>query len=302
MNPDRSDLLDLAGQAMSLTATAPAKLNLTLRVEPLRDDGFHPLESLVTLIEFGDQVTVTPRDDDAIVISCNQPGVPTDETNLAFGAASVLSEAAEIDRGVTIHLEKRIPPGMGLGGGSSNAATTLRLLNKLWDAGYKQDELSKLAMLLGSDVPLFLHGPLSVIRGRGEEVEPQAEPMSYAVVLVMPQLHCSTPSVYRAFDEIPSHPPRAELETILSSCSADTLMMQLFNDLEEPAFRVQPLLRQVAIEVRKRIGVPVLVTGSGAGIFRLCGSDEEAQATANKLTGMPGVEVVVTRTQAAARE
>lgn len=283
----------------SLTAYAPAKLNLTLRVGPLQDDGFHPLESLVTLIDFADQVTVTQRDDEAIVVACEKPGVPTDETNLAYRAAELLAETADVKHGVTITLEKRIPPGMGLGGGSSNAATTLMLLNALWDLGYEREQLSQVAALLGSDVSLFLHGPLSVIRGRGEQVTPLDRPLEAAVLLIMPKLHCSTPAVYRAFDEMPAQPPRSELNTILAARGADTLMMQLFNDLEEPAFRIEPRLRELAALIRSRIGVPVLVTGSGAGMFRLCDTEALAQEAADKLIDLNDIQVVVTKTQAA---
>ncbi|MBN2446828.1 MAG: 4-(cytidine 5'-diphospho)-2-C-methyl-D-erythritol kinase, partial [Phycisphaerae bacterium] len=154
------------------TRHSPAKINLTLAVLGTRPDGFHVLESLVALLEFGDTIDFTPRTDDQLDLACPHPDVPADGSNLILRAAERLREVAGRQCGVDIKLDKRIPPGSGLGGGSSNAATTLAALNEIWELGLSSEQLSGIAAELGSDVPLFLRGPLSIIRGRGEMVQP----------------------------------------------------------------------------------------------------------------------------------
>jgi 4-diphosphocytidyl-2-C-methyl-D-erythritol kinase len=280
----------------TLTASAPAKLNLTLRVGPLRGDGFHPLESLVTWIDFADQITFSLRDDDQIVIESDQPGIPTDDSNLVHRAARLLANAAGRSPGISIKLIKRIPPGMGLGGGSSNAATSLRGLNQLWETGQSTGRLCELAAEIGSDVPLFLHSPLSTMRGRGEIVEPVSQQLQAWVLLILPKLHCSTPAVYRAFDQLGDPPEHPALDAILGDLSADALMPLLFNDLEEPAFVVEPRLRELVSKVNERLGSPVRVTGSGAGCFRLYADAESASTAAEKLSDLDQAQIVVTQT------
>ena len=155
----------------TLSREAPAKINLTLRVLSLRADGYHEIESLVAQIDLCDTVTVTPREDRRLLVDCSDRTIPCDSSNLALRAAHSLAEAHGVRRGALISLTKRIPSGAGLGGGSSNAAATLKLLNAQWRLGLSHPELAEIGAEIGSDVPLFCHGPLCAIRGRGERVE-----------------------------------------------------------------------------------------------------------------------------------
>lgn len=264
---------------------SPAKINLTLAVGPRRLDGYHDLESIVALLDFGDEVSAMPRDDGRIVIECDTPGVPTDDTNLAAKAAHALREHAKLRDGVTIRLTKRIPSGAGLGGGSSNAATTLMLLRDLWKLPLKRDQLAAIAATIGSDVALFLYGPLCAMRGRGELVEPLSVSLVASAVLVMPQIHSATAAVYRQFDEMPAPPKPESAASLVARLSrpnasfpagprqllGEDFMPATFNDLESSAFAATPALGEFAARLREATGHAFRMTGSGAAFFHLFG-------------------------------
>ncbi len=262
---------------------SPAKINLTLAVAPPRDDGYHDLESIVALLDWGDDVTIESRDDGRIVITCDTPGVPLDESNLAAKAAIALRRHAGRTDGAKITLAKRIPAGAGLGGGSSNAATTLALLNRLWNLRLSIADLATVGATVGSDVPVFLHGPLSVMRGRGERVAAVRAALVSAVVLVMPPIHSATAAVYRAFDALPAPPARATADQIIErvarpnaslpagpqQIAGPDLMPHVFNDLEPAALAASPELADFAAQLRDVTGLPFCMSGSGSAFFHL---------------------------------
>jgi 4-diphosphocytidyl-2-C-methyl-D-erythritol kinase len=252
------------------TAQAPAKINLTLRITGVRADGFHELESLVAQINLCDTVSVAPHEAGCYALDCDDADLPSDGSNLVLQAARAINAAGGTNHGARISLKKRIPAGAGLGGGSSDAATTLTLLNEVWLVGVGKEELSRLAALLGSDVPLFLHTPLCVMRGRGERVEELGAPPPLWAALVLPEIHCATKAVYAAWDEL--RPPAAQqsLEDVLAARgSAIKLMELLFNDLEAAAFRAVPSLGGLAERIAEVDGRAVRLTGSGSALFRL---------------------------------
>lgn len=280
----------------TLTRPSPAKLNLTLRVTGLRRDGFHDIESLVTQVDLCDTVSVTGREDGRLSLDCDDPAVPADESNLALRAARALAQVTGVRRGVHISLAKRIPAGAGLGGGSSNAATTLGLLNELWETERSRDELLKIAAGLGSDVPLFFHDPLTVVRGRGQQVEEVQTRITAWATLILPALHCSTPAVYAAWDRLTENPRRPPLSEVLASASsAARLMDLLFNDLEEPAFAVEPRLRRLAERLGEAGQGPVRLTGSGSAMFRLFDDRPAAAQWAAVIESQLGVRTAVAR-------
>ncbi|MEW6249764.1 MAG: hypothetical protein AB1716_03895 [Planctomycetota bacterium] len=293
----------------TLTAAAPTKLNLTLRVLGRRPDGYHEIESLVALVDatdatdpagpLCDTLTVTEHEDGCYALACDDPALPRDGSNLVLAAARALARTASVNRGAEFTLQKRIPLGAGLGGGSSDAATALKLLNDLWDLDYPAQRLAAIGAEVGSDVPLFFQGPLVVVRGRGERVEPAirgesetpADPSApgaritrgdrphprsncWAAVL-LPDLRCSTPAVYSAWDR--QHTPqdaepdanRPRIEEIVAALPDVRAMPLLFNDLEAPAFEICPGLRDLHATAEQIAGGPVRMTGSGAALFRL---------------------------------
>jgi 4-diphosphocytidyl-2-C-methyl-D-erythritol kinase len=164
---------------------APAKLNLVLEVLGKREDGYHEISSLVQTIDLCDNLFLEPAGD--ISLECNEPTLETSD-NLVVRAAELLREVTGFNRGARIRLEKHIPWSVGLGGGSSDAATTLIALNRLWDLKLVAGNLIELAARLGSDVPFFIHGGTALIEGRGEKVTPLPNSRSTYFVLLVPPL------------------------------------------------------------------------------------------------------------------
>jgi 4-diphosphocytidyl-2-C-methyl-D-erythritol kinase len=282
-----------------LRAWAPAKINLNLLVGPRRDDGYHGLDSLVAKVTLYDRIDLRPRGDGRIRFSCAGADCGPDEKNLALKAARALAAAVPASgRGVDIELHKRIPPGKGLGGGSSDAAAVLAALHELWGAPLNAGELQKLAMTLGSDVPLFLGPPASRMTGRGEVLAP-IDVHPFAAVLILPACECSTAAVYRAFDDmgktraretrdrphfrppkvgsVPSFPGE-QIDLAVLSRPPSTWRGLLRNDLSAGALQVSPQLAVLWDGLRAAIAPPVCLSGSGSGLFVLC--DDEAEALA----------------------
>lgn len=169
----------------ALSLPAPAKLNLFLHVTGRRADGYHTLQTVFQLLDFGDTLTFRARDDDRIELMANLPGVAA-EDNLIVRAAHALRTATACRCGVSIELVKRLPMGGGIGGGSSDAATTLLGLNRLWDLGLSLDVLAALGLELGADVPVFVRGRSAWAEGVGELLQPIELPSSFYVVVVPP--------------------------------------------------------------------------------------------------------------------
>jgi 4-diphosphocytidyl-2-C-methyl-D-erythritol kinase len=266
----------------TLTRFSPAKLNLTLRVLGRRPDGFHDLESLVALVDFGDELTVTSHEDGCYALDCDDPALPRDGSNLVLQAARALARVAGVNRGGEFRLRKRTPAGAGLGGGSSNAATALVCLSELWGLGYTPQRLAQIGAEVGSDVPLFFHGPLCVMRSRGEQVEHVPAELDAWAAILLPPLQCSTPAVYAAWDRMPAHPQRPAVAGVLAKVSAPEELMELiWNDLEAAAFEVSPPLRELAEQATRLAGGAVRVTGSGAALFRLFSDETAARAFAS---------------------
>ena len=162
---------------------APAKINLFLHVVGRRADGYHQLQTVFRFLDYGDTLRCEPRSDDRIVLAAPLPGVPP-ETDLVVRAAQALRAATGIGAGVTLHLEKRLPMGGGLGGGSSDAATTLMALNRLWRTGLGSPGLQRIGLALGADVPVFIHGLATFAEGVGEHFTDVSPPPAGYLVLV----------------------------------------------------------------------------------------------------------------------
>lgn len=276
----------------SLRLWAPAKINLTLLVGSRRSDGFHPLDSLVAKITLYDRIDLRPRSDGEISFCCDSSDCGSNEKNLAFRAGLLLAREVRSlglsPQGADIGLSKHIPPGKGLGGGSSDAAAVLSGLNELWSLGLSQERLAELGAGLGSDVPLFFGRRCSRITGRGEHVEPfRIQP--FWGILCLCDLATSTPEVYQAFDALAEQaateaplpgglqqagillpPPigRVQLEEEFLTGRPSNWRSLLRNDLLPAAVRVCPQLAGVKAKLAQA-GVPVCLSGSGSAMFML---------------------------------
>ncbi|MHB9132233.1 MAG: 4-(cytidine 5'-diphospho)-2-C-methyl-D-erythritol kinase [Armatimonadota bacterium] len=254
---------------------APAKINLTLRVLGKRADGYHELESVMQLLTLADTLDIEPADD--LSFTCSDPELEC-ENNLVLRAARLLHERCSRAPGAHIHLTKKIPAQAGLGGGSSDAATTLAALNEMWDIRVTPAELYAIAGQLGSDVPFFLDGPTAVVRGRGEEVIPIKNTTVCHVVVIKPSKGLSTPEVYANLHahSIESsrtaelHPVTHAMLQALGSGDAEAIARALANDLEGPALAMMPelfLLRERMVQLGC---LGILLCGSGSAMFGIC--------------------------------
>jgi len=256
-----------------LQVAAPAKINLNLLVGPPRGDGFHPVDSYAAKLTIHDTVTLGLRNDGQIGLTCRGADCGPDERNLAVRAAKALGGGRQTP-GADIALLKRIGPGKGLGGGSSDAAAVLHGLNILWKLNLTGEELAQLGASLGSDVPLFLGSSAARVTGRGECIQP-VEVHDFRAVLCLPDATCDTGEVYRAFDEAPVE-MAGQLDEVLLAQPPSTWRHLLQNQLAPAAERVCPALIDIRREVSRWAALPVHVTGSGSAMFILCDSSAEA--------------------------
>lgn len=262
---------------------APAKINLHLRVGPPRGDGFHPLLSWMCTVGLFDELEFASGGD-SIELNCDDPSLPCNQDNLIVKAAMALRTAGQ---GVRIKLTKRIPAGGGLAGGSSDAATTLVGLKKLWNLPLHRDELVKVASRLGSDIPFFFFGPSGICTGLGEIVRPIAPPKPRWAILILPPFGMPTPAVYRQFDQL--HLGKAEAINfqpdweLWTQLSATELLPKLINDLELPAFDLNPSLGKLRDQWENRLSRPVRMSGSGSTLFTLYDTKQEAEEVASEI-------------------
>jgi 4-diphosphocytidyl-2-C-methyl-D-erythritol kinase len=197
----------------SIELLAPAKINLTLMVKGRRDDGFHEIESLMVPISVFDRIAIAHKEEGDLEFACDDPTVPADEGNLVVRAARLFCESCGLQPQLRIALSKQIPHGAGLGGGSSDAATTLLGLNALFQADLTREALARMAADLGSDIPFFIYQSAAVIRGRGEVVEPTKFEHRLPLLLIKPPFGVPTPWAYKQWRdsrEVPDVPYGAQ--------------------------------------------------------------------------------------------
>ena len=252
---------------------SPAKVNLLLAVTGKRDDGFHNLVSLVAPLDFGDYLDVSMGDSAGpIRFTCSDSTVPLGADNLVVKAAEAFRAAAGTELSLTIHLEKHIPMEAGLGGGSSNAATTLLALNELFDDPLDIDRLSGLAADLGSDCPLFLHQAPLIMRGRGEQIELLSDEASQrlrgqALAIFKPSIGISTAWAYGALANSGDYYANAEdVESRLGDWKAGDLPLAalLYNSFEAPVFEKFVAFPALFERIRSELGLQPLMSGSGS--------------------------------------
>jgi 4-diphosphocytidyl-2-C-methyl-D-erythritol kinase len=277
----QSIVLDSSPQA--LTLRSPAKINLFLRVLDERPDGYHNLENLMQTISLTDVLHIELTDSPGVAVRCNRDDVPHGEGNIAFRAAQRFLERSGMNCGVRIAVEKRIPMGGGLGGGSSNAGTTLLGLNNLADGALSAGELLEIAAGLGSDVPFFLYGDLALCRGRGDLVEPQEPLPEFWTVVANPGISVPTKRVFDIHKKnvltLTNKFGRLFKAGEIGRVVWEPLPgrdLTLLNDLEGVVEAEYPEVGRLKDGLRASGCRHVMVTGSGASVFGLC--DSRAQS------------------------
>ncbi len=262
---------------------APAKLNLMLRVTGRRADGYHLLQTVFRFIDFGDSLRFRVRDDGVIARVNEVAGVPAD-SDLCVRAARLLQQHTGVALGADIHLEKRLPMGGGLGGGSSDAATTLLALNQLWGTGVPRAQLIDLSVKIGADVPVFVFGQNALAEGIGEQLQALTLPPAWYVVLCPPVV-VPTASIFSHAD-LKRDSKKVTIQGFSGSVSA-WLSANAGNDLQALVVRLYPLVARYLAWL-SRYGA-ALMTGSGACVFAPFDSEDGAkQVLAQLPAGMQG--------------
>ena len=262
-------------EMQTMQVLAPAKINLSLKILGRRDDSFHEIETLISPISLADKIDIE-RQSRWIDFSCDDPTVPSGDENLVVRAAKAFFETTKISGGVGIKLHKKIPHGAGLGGGSSDAAATLRALNKIFEAKLSLEELAKLGSTIGSDVAFFLFESAAVCKGRGEIVNPTKLKKKLSILLLKPAFSVSSGWAYSRWQdsqEIPgiSYQPQ----------SFDD--QSLVNDLERPVFEKFVFLAQLKTWLLKQSEVgAALMSGSGSTLFAVLRENADVDLVAKR--------------------
>lgn len=257
-----------------ITRKAYAKINLSLRLKGKREDGYHEIDTLMALIGLADEIEYA--NSRTTTIFCDTPGVPTDESNLIMKAVRVFEARYGKKVKQKITLRKRIPHGAGLGGGSSDAATTLLALNEKIGTNYSMEELAAMAAEIGADVSFFLNPVPSRCTGCGEIITPEEALASWSapVVLLKPAFGSATADVYKRFQSSVQYPAFHYEPQICDG-------IEMVNDLERPAFEKFPFLGIMKNRMLACEGVKVaMMTGSGSALFAITDSYEHAAAIA----------------------
>jgi 4-diphosphocytidyl-2-C-methyl-D-erythritol kinase len=265
---------------MKLKFKSPAKINLGLKILGKRDDGYHELETLLQMVNLYDEIELETIGS-GIEILCDVPGIPQDSSNLAHRAALKLQQKCPNPKqGVRIRLNKSIPAGAGLGGGSGNAACVLMGLNKLWDLKLTRLELLPLASELGSDVPFFLTSPCAIGRGRGEILEPVQHYEKFHVLLVSPGFPIATPWVYQNLKMKLTKDENniSILRKLVLNSEIEALGAGLFNDLEVVVIKRYAVIQSIKQALLALGAQGVLLSGSGSTVFAVFDRSERAES------------------------
>ncbi|HSP37020.1 MAG TPA: 4-(cytidine 5'-diphospho)-2-C-methyl-D-erythritol kinase [Frankiaceae bacterium] len=300
--------------AAAVLVRVPGKVNLHLGVGPLAPDGYHPVITVLQAVSIYDEVSASPAEEISVAVSgegasAGPDGVPLGPDNLAHRAAAMLARRAGISQGVHLTLHKDIPVAAGMAGGSADAAAALVACNALWRTAARRDELHEVAADLGSDVPFALVGGTALGTGRGDQLTPVLARGSYCWVFALAERGLSTPAVYREYDrmleELPSSPELLRPAVVarpndvlaaLRSGDAAALGAALGNDLQLPALRLRPELREVVQAGTDLGAIGGLVSGSGPTCAFLAADEAAAQDLAAGLTERGICRVVRTAT------
>jgi 4-diphosphocytidyl-2-C-methyl-D-erythritol kinase len=263
---------------------AAAKVNLVLEVLGKREDGYHELVTVMQAVDLSDRLTL--EEAEALELRTSAPGVPTDGRNLAMRAAVALREAAGVTRGARITLDKRIPVAAGLGGGSSDAASTLWALNRMWGIRWPVKRLQGLAERLGMDVPFFLGKGRAMATGRGERLKPLPSAGGLALVLVNPNFPLSTKEVYQ---RVPAGWSAEDVGTrrmleALRSRSARRVAAALTNNLETVVEPAVPAIGRMKAALLAAGALGAVMSGSGPTVFGVARSFDQAQAIRRRVS------------------
>ncbi|MDP9743573.1 UNVERIFIED_ORG: 4-diphosphocytidyl-2-C-methyl-D-erythritol kinase [Bacillus sp. B2I3] len=271
---------------MKLMEKAPAKINLALDVLFKRPDGYHEVEMIMTTVDLADRIELKEITGNHIQILSHSRFVPDDHRNLAYQAAFILKERFGINKGVSITIEKNIPVAAGLAGGSSDAAATLRGLNRLWKLGLSMDELAEIGAEIGSDVSFCVYGGTALARGRGEKITHLPAPPKCWVILAKPTIGVSTADIYKRLQTSKmEHPDVPGMISAIMENNYHDVCEGLGNVLEQVTLQLYPEVANIKDQMKTFGADSVLMSGSGPTVFGLVEHDSRMQRIYNGLRG-----------------
>ena len=277
-----------------ITLPSFAKVNLSLHILGKRPDGYHEVVTVLQSVSLHDQLHFLGRKDERLVLTCSSDEVPTDETNLVIRAARLLSGKYQLHRGANIHIEKRIPPGVGLGGASSNAAIALLALARLWNLDVNLLQLIEMGSELGSDVPFFFFGGRAAGTGTGTKVTSISDSPALDLLIVTPKAKVSTAEAYSALKDTALTTTNSVF--ILPSSHAEeflrnSIQWPLHNDFESVIFEIEPEIERVQKALLGTGARDVLLAGSGSSVFGIFDSAEARQHALDEIKAEAGWRV-----------
>lgn len=282
---------------MEIIEKAPAKINLGLDVLFKRDDGYHELEMIMASIDLADRLTFKKIEEETIKISTNSGFLPTDRKNNIFQAIEAMREFYQFKGGVHVNLQKNIPVAAGLGGGSSDAAATFRGIDRLFNLNADIEDLTRLSIPIGTDIPFCLKGETALVTGVGEIVTPLSRPIPQCwVVLVKPKISVSTPRVFSKINVNSLHHPNIEeIKKAIENNDYQEMTQHLGNSLESYTTTKFPVVQLIKDKMLQFGADAAVMSGSGPTVIALCDKHSRALHIANSLKGFCQ-EVYVVRT------
>ncbi|GEQ06952.1 4-(cytidine 5'-diphospho)-2-C-methyl-D-erythritol kinase [Staphylococcus gallinarum] len=266
--------------------TAPAKINLTLDTLFKRDDGFHEVEMIMTTIDLNDRLSFELRQDNKIVVDVEQTYVPSNSKNLAYKAAELMKKTYNLQQGITITIDKNIPVSAGLAGGSTDAAATMRGMNRLYKLNRPLEELCELGISIGTDIPFCIYGKTALCKGKGEKINFLNKPPSAWVVVAKPNIGISSPDIFKKLDL--SHLQTINTEdckTALNTGNYELLCSSLSNQLEPVSSKVCPEILKIKRNMLKSGADGAVMSGSGPTVYGLTQKERQARHVYNAVNG-----------------
>lgn len=269
---------------MTHTVLSPAKVNLFLKVVSKRPDGYHNIVSIVDIISVFDVIHIEEIPDDVIIIEDDKDILPKDAANTMYRATVALKERFKINRGVRVFVEKNIPIGSGLGGPSSNAATVLKELARIWKVKINEAELNDIGKGIGADVPLFLYGNACIMRGIGNKISPVELP-SLWYLIIYPNISISTRRVYEGL-KIVLTKKQNDIKLVAKFSGTREVSAILENDLERIGILLCPIIKTIKDRLIESGASGTLMSGSGSSVFGIFENEEGAKQASASLTNM----------------
>lgn len=263
----------------SITLKSRVKINLSIDVLGKRQDGYHLVEMIMQTIDLYDLIEINEKDNDQITIKSTSDEIPLDCNNLVYKAANLIKKTFNINKGVEIHIRKNIPVAAGMAGGSSNAAAVLVGLNKLWNLNLSNQQLEKIGLKLGADVPFCINGGAVLASGIGEELTPiKGLTKDVCILVCKPDLFVSTKEVYECIDskDIDKRPNNKFLIECLKNEDTRQLAENMFNVLEGVTMDKHPVIQQIKDIMTNNRALGAMMSGSGPTVFGLYENREDA--------------------------